>query len=479
MVNGKFKQPPSKKKWFIVIGLVVLLSGFGGGVYAYVDYQNKVQEEEERLAVKVAKQAIMALYLDEQKKALANDINTGKIEAAREKIHAVVSEQNKVLLSKELSDVESLLTAREKVESLFIDGVLTDNVEEAQINSLEEFITEIDVVNNGFLSTLNNELNEIKSQYEYLIAVKKNVNALFSDATFEMINDETTREQYEKAKDSIDGVLNKKHKTELNSLLKSVEISLTLKEEAEKKRIAAEKKEKEELEKIKKQEAEEKAEKERLAVEQKEKDISKTKTANSSSGMVNKKKVEVKATADKKQQTSSPSKPTYIQGVLIASKKYPLPTNYAPGESSKARSAFNQMAAAAKKEGFNLTAFSTYRSYVYQKGLFDRYANQHGVDEANRFSARAGQSEHQTGLAFDVGEVGKEHDWARQAFGETNAGKWIAKNAHHFGFIVRYPRGKENVTGYIYEPWHLRYLQTDIATKVYNSGLTLEEYLGI
>ena len=173
-----------------------------------------------------------------------------------------------------------------------------------------------------------------------------------------------------------------------------------------------------------------------------------------------------------------PLKPAYINGVLIASKKYPLPKNHAPGESKQARSAFNQMAASGKKAGFNLTAFSTYRSYDYQKGLFDRYVKKNGVKEANRFSARPGQSEHQTGLAFDVGEVGKQKQWARQAFGNTNAGKWIAKNAHHSGFIVRYPKGKEAVTGYIYEPWHLRYVGKELATKVYKSGLTLEEYLG-
>lgn len=171
------------------------------------------------------------------------------------------------------------------------------------------------------------------------------------------------------------------------------------------------------------------------------------------------------------------SKPTYIDGVLIASKKYPLPKDYAPGESKQARSDFNKMIVAGKKAGFSLTAFSTYRSYEYQKGLFDRYVRENGVVEANRFSARAGQSEHQTGLAFDVGEVGKQHQWARQIFGETKAGKWIAKNAHHSGFIIRYPKDKEDVTGYIYEPWHLRYVGKELATKVYNSGLTLEEYL--
>ena len=171
--------------------------------------------------------------------------------------------------------------------------------------------------------------------------------------------------------------------------------------------------------------------------------------------------------------------PTYIDGVLIVNKTLHLPSSYAPGESSTARTAFTQMATKAKSAGYSLTAFSTYRSYTYQSGLFDRYSKAHGVAKASRFSARAGQSEHQTGLAFDVGEVGKENQWASSSFASTNAAKWIAQNAHKYGFIIRYPEGKEHITGYIYEPWHLRYLGVDLATKVYNSNKTLEEYLGV
>lgn len=172
-------------------------------------------------------------------------------------------------------------------------------------------------------------------------------------------------------------------------------------------------------------------------------------------------------------------KPTYVNDILIVNKEYHLPSTYAPGESTEARGSFKKMVSKAKQEGFNLTAFSTYRSYTYQKGIFDRYAKSNGVEAANRFSARAGESEHQTGLAFDVGEVGKESQWVSQKFGDTSAGIWIATHAHNFGFIIRYPEEKESITGYIYEPWHLRYLGKDVATKVYTSGLTLEEYLGV
>ncbi|WP_172372627.1 D-alanyl-D-alanine carboxypeptidase family protein [Sporosarcina jiandibaonis] len=170
-----------------------------------------------------------------------------------------------------------------------------------------------------------------------------------------------------------------------------------------------------------------------------------------------------------------PAKPIYVKGILMASKTHPLPSNYAPGESKEARRAFNKMSAAAKKHGFQLTAFSTYRSYSVQKQLYAGYVARDGKAEADRFSARPGTSEHQTGLAFDISEVGKYSN----RFNESNATKWLAKNSYKYGFIVRYPEGKEHITGYMYEPWHFRYLGVDAATKIYKSGLTLEEYLGI
>lgn len=174
-----------------------------------------------------------------------------------------------------------------------------------------------------------------------------------------------------------------------------------------------------------------------------------------------------------------PSKPTYIKDVLIASKKYPLPSTYAPGESKEAREAFEEMAAEALLDGFKLTAFSTYRSFEYQTDLYQRYVDQDGEEEADRYSARPGYSEHQTGLAFDIGELNVTDDWASERFGETEAGKWIAANAHRFGFILRYPEGKESVTGYMHESWHFRYVGVEIAKSIYKNNSTLEEYLEI
>ncbi|MBD7946130.1 M15 family metallopeptidase [Psychrobacillus sp. Sa2BUA9] len=174
-----------------------------------------------------------------------------------------------------------------------------------------------------------------------------------------------------------------------------------------------------------------------------------------------------------------PAEPTYVDGILIASKRYPLPSTFAPGESAEAREAFEALAAEAKLSDYELVAFSTYRSFDYQQQLYDRYVSNDGVDAADRYSARPGYSEHQTGLAFDIGELHFEQHFARESFGETPAGQWLAANAHKYGFIMRYPNGKEKITGYMFEPWHFRYVGVDHATKIYEANTTLEEYLGI
>ena len=174
-----------------------------------------------------------------------------------------------------------------------------------------------------------------------------------------------------------------------------------------------------------------------------------------------------------------PQEPTIVNGVLIASKKYPLPSIYAPGESKEARAAFQEMAAEATLSGYDLIAFSTYRSFDYQTQLYDRYVTNDGQDAADRYSARPGYSEHQTGLAFDIGEQHFEQHFAKESFGETEAGKWVAANAHKYGFIMRYPNGSEKITGYMYEPWHFRYVGEELAVQVYEANVTLEEFLDL
>ncbi|MBM7700786.1 M15 family metallopeptidase [Kurthia huakuii] len=168
-----------------------------------------------------------------------------------------------------------------------------------------------------------------------------------------------------------------------------------------------------------------------------------------------------------------------VDGIVIANKRYPMPGDYAPGESADARAAFAKLNAAAQQAGYTFNAFSTYRSYDRQTELYNNYVAKDGQEAADRYSARPGFSEHQTGLAFDIGETSNPNDYASNRFGETAAGKWLAENAHDYGFIMRYPDGKEEVTGYMYESWHFRYVGNDIATEIYNNDSTLEEYLGV
>lgn len=163
---------------------------------------------------------------------------------------------------------------------------------------------------------------------------------------------------------------------------------------------------------------------------------------------------------------------TYIDGILVVNKTYALPADYAPGVDAEAQAAFDKMQADAADEDVNIYISSGYRSYDYQAGLYQRYVDKDGKAEADRYSARPGHSEHQTGLAFDLNTIDN-------SFAETKEGKWVLRNCYKYGFIIRYPADKEDVTGYMWEPWHIRYLGVETAKAVYDSGLCLEEYLGI
>jgi len=132
---------------------------------------------------------------------------------------------------------------------------------------------------------------------------------------------------------------------------------------------------------------------------------------------------------------------------------------------------------AAEGAGLELYCCSGYRSYDTQSELYAWNVDTYGVDGAELVSARPGMSEHQLGLAMDVTSASVGFDLL-ESFGSTSEGQFIKENAHKYGFIVRYPQGKTDITGYAYEPWHLRYLGVDVATEIYNSGKTMEEYYG-
>lgn len=182
---------------------------------------------------------------------------------------------------------------------------------------------------------------------------------------------------------------------------------------------------------------------------------------------------------------------------LIVNKSRPLPSGYVPAElvvpnvklrlsktaeqmqvSKDMQIDLEAMFTDAKKAGFELMLASGFRSEAYQKQLYNSYVAKDGQAAADRYSARPGTSEHQTGLAADVGRPDQKCE-LEVCFGATNEGKWVAENAHKYGFIVRYLEGKELVTTYQYEPWHLRYVGKELATELVKTSQTMEEFFGL
>lgn len=143
----------------------------------------------------------------------------------------------------------------------------------------------------------------------------------------------------------------------------------------------------------------------------------------------------------------------------------------------EAAEALEKLFANAEENNIELNAVSGYRSYKRQQSLYSYYVDTQGEEYASRVSAVPGTSEHQTGLAIDVSSpsVGNVLE---QVFGDSAEGKWLAQHAHEFGFIIRYPEDGESITGYLYEPWHIRYVGVEAATAVYNNKMTLEQFLG-
>ena len=164
---------------------------------------------------------------------------------------------------------------------------------------------------------------------------------------------------------------------------------------------------------------------------------------------------------------------TYIDGILIVNKTYSLPSSYYPGGlTPETSAAFKKLQQAAWNDGISLWNASGFRSYSTQQQLYNNYVARDGKAAADRYSARPGYSEHQSGLALDVNNPSS-------SFNNTKEAKWLAKNCAKYGFIIRYPQGKENITGFMYESWHIRYVGKSLAQKLMSSGQTLEEYLGI
>ena len=196
-----------------------------------------------------------------------------------------------------------------------------------------------------------------------------------------------------------------------------------------------------------------------------------------------------KEVKSQKQNETTSEKLKIIDGILIVNKTYPLPEDYTPTDTyeeakdfdycatcinKEAYTSYEKMQADAASIGLNIWIQSGYRSYNFQKELYENYVKEDGKEAADTYSARPGHSEHQTGLAFDLNTITDDFQY-------TDEGVWINKNCYKYGFILRYPKDKEKITGYKYESWHLRYVGVDLAKKLYNNGnwITLEEHFNI
>lgn len=165
---------------------------------------------------------------------------------------------------------------------------------------------------------------------------------------------------------------------------------------------------------------------------------------------------------------------TYVGGIVIANKAITLPPEFGShlaydSAEPEVREALQKMNA---ESPYNYTVVSGYRDYWSQQAIFQRYCDRDGYEEAVTYSAKQGHSEHQTGYTMDL-------DSLYESYADTPEGKWLAANCWKYGFIIRYPKGKEDITGYTYEPWHVRWIGTSTAKLVYDSGLTLEEFLNV
>ena len=192
----------------------------------------------------------------------------------------------------------------------------------------------------------------------------------------------------------------------------------------------------------------------------------------------------VEGSAGSKSQSSSEKKAEVvnkgsyysIQGkydeIIVVNKHYPLSKDYNPGENPIAKAELVKLIAAMQAAGFPISDhYSGFRSYETQSSLYQDYVNKDGKEAADRYSARPGYSEHQTGLAFDV--IGTNGDLVT----EEKAAQWLLDHVADYGFVVRYLKGKEKETGYMAEEWHLRYVGKE-AKEIAASGLSLEEYFG-
>ena len=182
---------------------------------------------------------------------------------------------------------------------------------------------------------------------------------------------------------------------------------------------------------------------------------------------------------------------------VVVNKTRVLPADYSPGDLAvpgvslrsnasdpqmslrrPAAKALERMFGAATKDGIELRLASGFRSYNLQQAAYESEVNALGRTKADTESARAGYSEHQSGLAADIEPSDRRCEFM-PCFAETAEGKWLARNSYKYGYVIRYLPGKQKITGYIHEPWHFRYVGTELANELFRTGLTLEQFFGL
>lgn len=173
---------------------------------------------------------------------------------------------------------------------------------------------------------------------------------------------------------------------------------------------------------------------------------------------------------------------TRVDGHVIVNKRYSLPSNYKPKENKHARHQLDKLLESAQKENLDINYISGYRSYDEQKKVVKEYEKKDGKMTAEQYTAKPGHSEHQTGLAFDVGTNRPMKDFHKdfhKDFKNTKEARWLERQVAEYGFIIRYPKGQSNQTGYAYEAWHIRYVGKTLAKIITSEQTNLEHYYNL
>lgn len=400
---------------------------------------NKRTEAKTLEQVDVIVADIAALFSDDSKTMLADDVTMGQVIAIEEDIEEfensdeLTPEADEILsvAKEDLNDAKEMVDLRDSANALIDEeGRLVEDSDIASVQAKADSLAE---KKPEFVASIQPIITEAQNQANAVALT----NALFTDETRQTVRDDVTRDEYDSAKNAVELITYEMQKTELQTSLEMVNQFLTEQEE--------------------------------LA------------------------KVEESSNSNNIKTVSNPS-----DILVLVNKQNALPMDYVPADlvvpdvpmafsdtsldkahlRVEAATALEDLFAAAEADGMELTMVSGYRSAERQEELFEEEVAKDGSEEEAAMTvARPGTSEHQTGLAVDVSSPNYDNQ-LNTGFGETPEGTWLAKHAHEYGFIIRYEEDKTHITGYSYEPWHLRYVGVEAATTIYEKDMCLETYLG-